>query len=141
MNDESLPIKDTPYEMKPASKTRLIGIIGAVVILLCSVVFVIDRLFTDFEPSSPVNIGDPITSEDTKNSLKGRIKYTNPANYPEEDISYKLVDKDGKDLILLKCEDEKLKVAENLSVEVRGLQTKTKAGEDVLIVEEIIISN
>ena len=141
MNDESLPIKDAPFKMRPKSKAYLIKLIGVVVILLGSAVFVIDRLFTDFEPSSPVNIGDPITSEDTKNSLKGRIKYTNPANYPEEDISYKLVDKDGKDLILLKCEDEKLKVAENLSVEVRGLQTKTKAGKNVLIVEEIIISN
>ena len=121
MNDENLPIKAAPFKMKPKNKAYLIKLAGIVVILLGLVVFVIDRLFTDFEPSSPVNIEKPIAAEDTESSLKGTIKYTDPANYPGENISYKLVDKDGNDLILLKSEDEKLKVAENLSVEVQGL--------------------
>ena len=141
MNEENLPRKDTPFKVKPKNKAYLIKLVSVAIILLGSIVFFIDRFFTDFDSSSTINAVEPITAEVTKSSLKGTIKYTSPANYPGENISYKLVDKDGKDVILLKSEDAKLEMAENLRVEVQGLQTKTKAGESVLIVEKIIISN
>jgi len=141
MNEENPPKKGTSFQVTPKNKTYLIKIVVAIIILICSVVFAIDRLFTDFEPTYPSGGKDPATVEVKESLLRGTIKYTNPANYPGENISYKLVDKNGKDVILLKSEDEKLEVAENLLVEVQGLRTKTKSGENVLIVEKIIISN
>jgi len=73
---------------------------------------------------------------------EGKIEYINPGYYPNDKISYTLVDSAGKRIILLKSKDQKLSIAENLFVKVKGTLVKTKDGkEDVLNVSEVIIKN
>jgi hypothetical protein len=73
---------------------------------------------------------------------EGKIEYLNPGFYPNDDISFSLVDGSGKQIILLKSKDQKLNIAEGLLVGVKGTITKTKDGKsDVLNVSEVIIKN
>jgi hypothetical protein len=75
-------------------------------------------------------------------SYDGKIEYLNPAFYPDDKISFSLVDRSGKQVILLKSKDQKLNIAEGLYVKVKGVITKTKDGKsDVLTVSEVIIKN
>jgi hypothetical protein len=72
----------------------------------------------------------------------GKIEYVNPGFYPNDNISYTLVDGSGKQLILLRAKDQKLVIAEGLFVKVKGAISKTKDGKsDVLNVSEVIIKN
>lgn len=80
--------------------------------------------------------------EQMKSSYEGKIEYLNPGFYPNDKITYVLVDSSGKQIILLKSKDQKLSIAENLFVKVQGTLTKTKDGKsDVLNVSEVIIKN
>lgn len=72
---------------------------------------------------------------------EGKIQYIDPSFYPADKISYKLVDTQGKEIILLKAKDDKLKLAEGLTVKVRGTKSKTAdTKNDVLLVKEIQIN-
>jgi len=72
----------------------------------------------------------------------GKIEYVNPGFYPNDNISFALVDGSGKLIILLRSKDQKLTIAEGLLVKVKGAMSKTKDGkEDVLNVTEVIIRN
>ena len=71
----------------------------------------------------------------------GRVVYTNPSEFPNDNISYKLVDENGKDIIFLMASDDKLKVIENTTVKLKGRVTKTSDGlRDVLKVEEVVFN-
>lgn len=71
----------------------------------------------------------------------GRVVYTNPSEFPNDNISYKLVDEDGKDIIFLTASDDKLKVIENTTVKLKGRVVKTSDGlRDVLKVEEVVFN-
>ena len=71
----------------------------------------------------------------------GRVVYSDPALHPDDKISYKLIDASGKDIILLKASDDKLKVIEGGFVKVRGKLKKTLDGKfDVLIVEQVVFN-
>ncbi|KKS31413.1 hypothetical protein A2380_03445 [candidate division WWE3 bacterium RIFOXYB1_FULL_43_24] len=72
--------------------------------------------------------------------LEGRVAYTNPEYYPGDEISYVLTDTSGKELYLLKAEDDKLALAEGLNVKVRGVKMTTQAGTEYLLVREVIIN-
>ena len=74
-------------------------------------------------------------------SYEGKIKYVDPRLYPEDNISFVLVDNSGKEIILLKSEDQKLTVAENQYVTVYGILEKTADNKDVLFVDRIGIKN
>jgi len=75
------------------------------------------------------------------NFRSGKVSFMGADFYEEEGIEYVLSDSDGKDIILLKAEDEKLSIVEGLFVTVSGQMRKTFGGEDYLLVEEIIIDN
>ena len=78
----------------------------------------------------------------TKKSYTGRITYLSPQLYPEDEISYVLTDSSGKEVILLKAEDQKLMVSEGLFATVSGRMKKTAdKKEDVLLVDEVIVKN
>lgn len=80
---------------------------------------------------------DPDTVE-----AEGKVTYVNPELYPLDDISYSLSDYSGKELYLLKSDDQKLSIAEGLFVKVVGKMGKLSDEEtEVLIVEEVIINN
>ena len=71
----------------------------------------------------------------------GIVVYTNPSEFPNDNISYKLVDENGKDIIFLMASDDKLKVIENTTVKLKGRVTKTSDGlRDVLKVEEVVFN-
>jgi hypothetical protein len=89
----------------------------------------------------------PVIKESTRPvekllSYKGKVEYLNPGFYPDDNISFSLVDSSGKQIILLRSKDQKLVIAENLFVEVKGVVTKTKDGKfSVLNVSDITIKN
>lgn len=73
---------------------------------------------------------------------EGRITYIDPNFYPEDRISYELVDSGGKVVILLKATDQKLVVAEGHGAKVYGKLSKTLDGKkDVLLVDKVMINN
>jgi len=119
-------------------KSKIISLFAVLIILAGSLVFVLEKLFSDFEPTDPVNT--TIIDEDKNVSYTGVIKYIPPEYYFDEKISYELVDANKNPIILLKSKDDKLKVAENLTVTVKGTKTKTAEGEPLLIVTEVMIS-
>ncbi|MBD3365945.1 hypothetical protein GF360_01225 [candidate division WWE3 bacterium] len=124
--------------ISPDTKSKIIKLVIVLIATALGSVFAIDLLFTDYEPSSPI---DTPVEETTNSYLEGYVKYVPPFDAPSEDISYKLVDPQGKTRTYLKSEDARLEVAENLLVRVSGLRTKTESGEDVLIVSELVVSN
>lgn len=74
--------------------------------------------------------------------MEGTVSYVNSGLYPEDNISFSLVDGSGKEIILLKSKDQKLVVTEGHKVKVKGKVLKTKNGQsDYLLVEEVIIQN
>ncbi len=77
---------------------------------------------------------------DTSTTYFGKVSYVNPEYYPGEEISYVLTDPSGNDIILLKAEDDKLSLAEGLTVKVKGRETVSKAGTKYLLVKEVIIN-
>ena len=84
------------------------------------------------------NIGETVV--DT--NYEGRVQYVDPSFYPNEGISFELVDQNNNTIVLLKASDEKLSIVEGLFVKVNGKLSKTKStGEDVLLVEEVILQN
>ena len=85
--------------------------------------------------SSPIDTPETVFYE-------GQIVYVDPNFYPDEGISYSLVNSKGKDIILLKAHDQKLVVAEGHYAKVFGNLAKTKDGKkDVLIVDKVVITN
>jgi hypothetical protein len=73
---------------------------------------------------------------------EGRIRYLDPMTYPNDDISYVLVDNSGREIILLRATDQKLVVAEGHNVTVYGTMQKTSDGQtDVLLVKRVGIKN
>jgi len=87
---------------------------------------------------------DTKTSETTTTNSQalveraGKVVYSDPSLFPKDEISYKLIDSDGKLVILLKAGDDKLKVIEGATVRLKGKLQKTTDGSEVLVVEQVI---
>ena len=75
---------------------------------------------------------------------EGKVIYINPQFYPDDNISYALVNSKNETIILLKGQspsDAKLAVAEGLWGKAYGQVVQTQNGEeDVLIVDKIVLS-
>lgn len=72
----------------------------------------------------------------------GKVMYVTDDTYPNENVNYVLVDTSGKQMVLLKANDQKLLVAEGLHVTVLGQITKTMDGKHkILLVEEVLMNN
>jgi len=83
-----------------------------------------------------------VTPKNEKTYFEGRVVYVNPLMYPGENVSYLLTDSSGKTLFLLKANDQKLALAENLYVKVTGKMEKLSDGKtEVLNVTEVVIKN
>jgi hypothetical protein len=85
---------------------------------------------------------------DSQQQLVGAVEYTgkvahvNALFYPNEKISYVLTDNSGKNIILLRAEDERLFIVEGLTVKLTGSVVKTADGKNqVLQVDKVIIIN
>lgn len=121
-------------------------------LLILFPVFVLFGLFFGYFILLPLNKGEfnlfpsfanPAAQEVSNTVvMEGKVAYINPNNNPGDNISYVLEDAKGKELIFLKANDQKLAVAEGLSVRVTGLKVKTPVSKkDVLVVEEITINS
>jgi hypothetical protein len=132
MEEKTLP-KENPI------KNKIITFFIVLMALTGSVIFVLEKLFSNFEPTDPVN--GAIEQEDIGVFYKGTVKYIPPETYTGENISYELVDNNRETIILLKSKDDKLEVVENLYVTVKGTRTKTLQGDPLLIVTEVVVSN
>jgi hypothetical protein len=127
-----------PDSNSEKTKKITIKLVLAIIFFIGSIVFAIDKLFTDYEQSSPI---DPENGErKEKQYIQGTIKFVGSFDSPDEKIEYKLVDENGEHIVFLRSEDEKLELAENLNVKVSGLPTKTETGEEVLIVTELMVT-
>lgn len=138
------PLNVTTTSAPETSKNRIymyIILFIVVVVVVMGMFFgsVSDLFETSQKPEDSTNTN---TSQDTNIVEKlGRVIYTNPDMYPGENISYRLVDADGKDIILLTASDDKLKIIENSTVKVRGRIKKTTQGNfDVLFVEQVVFN-
>jgi hypothetical protein len=81
------------------------------------------------------------TAQVTKISREGRVEYVNPNTYPEDKVTYVLMEDNGQET-LLSATDQKLKLAEGLHVQIVGTLSKSADGKhDLIEVDRIIISS
>jgi hypothetical protein len=111
----------------------------AFLIMVGTIVFAVNQLFTEPKPTPTLNNTTNPTPESSY--IEGYQRYIDPYSAPEEGISYELVDSKKNHIIYLKATDDKLVHTENLFIKVKGFETRTKEGDKVLLVKEIEISN
>ncbi|MBU1132915.1 hypothetical protein KKG08_01435 [Patescibacteria group bacterium] len=135
-------LKDLYFKVENLKGKKLIYTI-AVIFLVFILVGVLIGYFMTPRLSEDEVVGNDIESPSSpKTYYEGKIEYINPEFYPLDDISYSLVDSDGKQIYLLKSVDQKLSIAEGLFVKVSGKMSKLKDKKtDVLIVDEVVIKN
>jgi len=91
--------------------------------------------------NQPVNQEVPVETVEAS-SYTGKVMYVDPQLYPNDRISYSLVDSSNTEIILLKATDQKLAVVEGLTVVVFGEVQKTSDDtKDVLLVEKVVVKN
>ena len=135
-------LKDLYFKVENLKGKKLIYTI-AVIFLVFILVGVLIGYFMTPRLSEDEVVNDDISSPSSpKTYYEGKIEYINPEFYPLDDVSYALVDSDGKQIYLLKSVDQKLSIAEGLFVKVSGKMSKLKDKKtDVLIVDEVVIKN
>lgn len=124
------------FDLLQTKKIKLLPVLVLTVVLALIVFFVVRALSIP-----PLSGGIPGVSSPTAVVYKGRITYIDPKFYPQEGISYVLTDSSGKEIVLLTAADQKLVVSEGLNVSVYGVLSKTKTGENVLVVDKVVIEN
>lgn len=103
--------------------------------------FLIGGLFTNSGDELGKDINDSKTAEQS-NEYVGSVTYVNPNFYPGDDILYTLKDNKGKEIILLKADDQKLEVVEGLYCVVKGKVKRSEFGDyEYLMVNEVIVEN
>lgn len=130
------------------SKLRLIVILIVIFIVFTSAGYLIVMAFTPI-PEQPtdefprnVTISNNAPEQFNQSSHDGFVKYVDPNFYPNEKISFVLNDENGKEIILLKANDQKLQVAEGHFVTAVGEVMPSEFGNyNYLMVEEVIIKN
>ncbi len=94
----------------------------------------------DKKPNEPIYVPkDPGKKVEDLIERSGKVVYIDPSKYPDDGVSYKLIDRDGKDIVLLKASDDKLKLVEGAFVTLRGkMQMLTDGVTQALFVQQII---
>jgi hypothetical protein len=101
--------------------------------------FINTRLNKDEKSASQTQVTPPA---EEKKFYEGKVLYVNPELYPLDRVSYSLNDSSGKVLFLLRVNDQKLALAENLNVKIYGKVSKSQDGKmDVIDVSEVVIKN
>jgi hypothetical protein len=133
-------LKDLNARAEELSGTRLLAALAVIFIVFFAFAFGLNYFINTFLKSNeiPGANGNGVEVVVEK-SYDGMITYVDPRSYPEDNISYELADAKGKRIILLKAKDQKLEVSEGLFVTVAGTLTKTADGEEVLMVDKIVI--
>ncbi len=119
-------------------------LISISVIVLCVVLAIAYFKIASLN-NNELNSGNPTPTQGAtvpSGPYQGRVTYVNPAFYPNEKISYVLTGADGKDIILLRATDQRLSIAEGLTVKLTGIVVKTSDGKHaVLQVDKVEILN
>jgi hypothetical protein len=101
--------------------------------------FINTRLNKDEKGISQTQVAAPA---EEKKFYEGKVLYVNPELYPLDRVSYSLNDSTGKVLYLLRVNDQKLALAENLTVKIYGKISKSQDEKmDVIDVSEVVIKN
>jgi len=99
---------------------------------------IIPKLLKNDETNVVVATNGSIEVE--SNQYKGKVVYLDPHYYPNDEITFYLEGDDGKQIILLRTDDQKLEVVEGLNVIVFGKVTDTMDGkEEFLFVEKVVV--
>lgn len=119
------------------SKRKLI-IFGVLLVLISSVLGI-----SFYNKLSKLNQNEQIINNTFENIdpeyFEGKVSYIGDQG---SDISYALVDSTGKETVLLRSTDSKLKIVEGLRVKVYGnLIRGSNNQKDILVVKEILINN
>ena len=132
------------YNKIESLRGKSLIIFGLVVIVIFLIVGITIGYFTNDELNQNETAEQRPTVNLDPNAMQeydGKIQYIDPSRYPQDKITYKLVDPNGKEIILLKAKDDKLKLAEGLTVKVKGTKGKTvDSKNDYLLVKEIQIN-
>jgi len=84
-------------------------------------------------------IVNTLNSEVVPEYFEGKVSYVGGSG---ENIFYSLTDANGKDIVLLKSIDSKLKIVEGLYVKVYGTLIKGRDNKkDTLVVKEVVLQN
>ncbi len=95
--------------------------------------FFINEKVSDSVSEVPQIIGEQM--------YEGTITFLEPSLYPEDRITHVLVDSSGKDIILLRANDQILEVSEGHFAKVYGIERTTSRNEKVLLVDRVSIRN
>lgn len=114
-----------------------------VVFLLLGVIIGQFPLLAEFlsanQDNSQIEEQTPAPTIETQTQKKGKVVYVNPSLRPSENVSYKLLDSEGKDIIFLEAGDDKLKFVEGATVTLKGkIQKLQNTKYDVLFVEQVV---
>lgn len=119
-----------------------------ILLIIVFITFIIIGLLIGYFTNKYLNTAENLSYENPESvpvleekTYEGKIKYIDPNMYKEDELSFVLIDNLGNEIILLKATDDKLSVAENLSVRVHGYLTKSiDKTKDILLVERISIN-
>lgn len=132
------------YDKIETLKGKSLVIFGASVVVIFLAIGITIGYFTNGELNQNETTEQRPTAVLDPNAMleyDGKIQYIDPSHYPQDKITYKLVNPNGEEIILLKAKDDKLKLAEGLTVKVKGTKGKTLDNEnDFLLVKEIQIN-
>lgn len=140
-------LRDYYNKLENIKGTRLISLLVLVFVIFLTLGISIGYLNNLRLKAAELNKLDSSKTE-TNPRLKeyaGKVVYVNPLTYPDEKISFVLLDDSGKELVLLRSKDQKdqrLASVEGLRATIKGLINKTKDGKkEVLEVLEVTIKN
>lgn len=120
---------------------RYIGWGVFLVIIFISIFYVSSAMLNINEKVIPEKNAENTMPPITEVSYYGKVVFTEPNQYPQQNISFVLVDKKGAEMILLKADDQKLQLAEGHYVTLYGMKAKTLDNKkDVLLVSRVVIS-
>ena len=138
-----IPVLKSSYDYFETFKGKRLVIVLVASFALFLLIGIMLGQFGDSTPKDQNIIPENTAAKLQTNQVEkvGKVVYVDPANYPNDTISYKLIDAKGKDIILLSASDDKLKFIEGVNAKLRGKIVKTKDGKnEVLFVEKIIFN-
>jgi len=134
-------LKNTYDEIEDLKGRKLVVTIVIVFLSFLFIGILIGYLKTPTLNNNETNMVVKKPPEVLLKSFSGVVEYRSPSYYPNDKISFALVDTGGEDIILLKADDDKLEIVEGLFVTVNGKIGKTSTNEQVLNVVEVEINN
>ncbi len=127
----NLPVSNIDYK-------KLFKYLVLILVLFGGTYYIFSRVMDQLSPT-PVKTVETIDQKDV--FYNGRVKYLSDRTRESEGIKFFLADDSGKEIYLLKSQDDKLTLVENHNVKIHGSIGKTDDGsKEVLIVDTVVLS-